>query len=271
MPRPAVETRRICIATGQLAETLDTTEKIKGIPGGLATGTNLISFDKDSFCSFGLEQAQNAALSAPAELKIRSALNALIDKSRGQGLVFNNTVHLHWTREPIQEDPFDLLASADKNAVEALLKSIQQGQPPVAFEANAYYALSLSGNGARIVVRDWLESTVPEVQRHVAEWFQDLAIVQPDGQGTKRDFKFGALLYGMVRADLEDLLPGPADPTFAWRSARALRSFAPGCAGRRPSPPVTSSRKAKMPNSMPPACPPRPHQGVPAPLTQFTK
>jgi len=214
--------QRICIATGELAETLDTTEKIKGIPGGLATGTNLISFDKDSFCSYGLEQAQNAALSAPAELKIRSALNTLIDKSRSQGLVFNNTVHLHWTRESIQEDPFDLLASADKNAVEALLKSIQQGQPPVAFEANAYYALSLSGNGARIVVRDWLESTVPEVQRHVAEWFQDLAIVQPDGQGTKRDFKFGALLYGMVRADLEDL--SPALPTQLLHGALRGRS-----------------------------------------------
>ena len=214
--------RRVCIATGELAETLDTTEKIRGIPGGLATGTNLISFDKDSFCSFGLEQAQNAALSAPAELKIRSALNSLTDKSRSQGLVFNNTVHLHWTRQPIQEDPFDVLASADKNAVEALLKSIQQGQPPVAFEANAYYALSLSGNGARIVVRDWLESTVPEVQRHVAEWFEDLGVVQQDGQGTKRDFKFGALLYGMVRADLEDL--SPALPTQLLHGALRGRS-----------------------------------------------
>ena len=197
--------QRICIATGDLAETVDTTEKIKGVPGGLATGTNLISFDKDSFCSFGLEQAQNAALSVPAELKIRSALNTLIAKSRAQGLVFNSTVHLHWTREPIKEDPFDLLASADENAIEALLKSVEQGQPPVAFEANAYYTLSLSGNGARIVVRDWLESTVPEVQRHVAEWFEDLGVVQQDGQGTKRDFKFGALLYGMVRADSDEL------------------------------------------------------------------
>jgi CRISPR-associated protein Csd1 len=199
--------RRICIATGQLAETLDTTEKVKGVPGGLATGTNLISFDKDSFCSFGLEQAQNAALSAPAELKIRSALNILIGKSRSQGLVFNETVHLHWTRKPILQDPFDLLTAPDEEAVAALLKSVQSGQKIAAFDANAYYALSLSGNGARIVVRDWLESTVPEVQRNIAHWFADLAIAHPDGLGIKRDFKFGALLYGMVRAELAELSP----------------------------------------------------------------
>jgi CRISPR-associated protein Csd1 len=191
----------VCLATGVFGPVCRTAGFIKL----LGEDTKLISFNKEcpAFESFGLSQAANAPVSTDAEEKFRSGLNALI----GQGLVLNNTVHLHWTRNPIEEDPFDLLASADKNAVEALLKSIQQGQPPVAFEANAYYALSLSGNGARIVVRDWLESTVPEVQRHVAEWFQDLAIVQPDGQETKRDFKFGALLYGMVRADLEDLSP----------------------------------------------------------------
>jgi CRISPR-associated protein Csd1 len=199
--------RRVCIATGELAETLDTTEKIKGVPGGLATGTNLISFDKDSFCSFGLNQAQNAALSAPAELKIRSALNNLIEKSREQKLTFNDTAHLHWTRKPIEDDPIDLLASADENAVAALLKSFQSGQPPVELETNNYYAMSLSGNGARIVVRDWLESTVSEVKQHVAEWFQDLGIVSPDGVGVKRDFKFYTLLYGLVRAELAESPP----------------------------------------------------------------
>jgi CRISPR-associated protein Csd1 len=198
---------RICIATGELSETLDTTEKIKGVPGGLATGTNLISFDKDSFCSYGLEQAQNAALSASAELNIRSALNILINKSRSQGLVFNDTVHLHWTRTPVEHDPFDLLTTADAEAISALLKSVKDGRRYVGLEANAYYAMSLSGNGARIVVRDWLESTVPEVAQHVAEWFEDLAIAEPVGSGVKRDFKFGALLYGMVRADLSEMSP----------------------------------------------------------------
>jgi len=199
--------RRICIATGALADTLDTTEKIKGVPGGLATGTNLISFDKDSFCSFGLEQAQNAALSVSAELSIRSALNTLIGKSRSQGLVFNDTVHLHWTREPVQNDPFDLLTTADPEVIASLLLSVKTGQRYVGVDANAYYAMSLSGNGARIVVRDWLESTVPEVEQNIADWFADLAIAEPAGNGLKRNFKFGALLFGMVRADLSEMSP----------------------------------------------------------------
>jgi CRISPR-associated protein Csd1 len=198
---------RICVATGQLAETLDTTEKVRGVPGGLAMGTNLISFDKDAFCSFGLEQAQNAALSAVAELKVRSSLNALIDKSRVQGLVFNDTVHIHWTRESVTADPIDLLATADPEAVADLLKSLKHGHKHVGMDANAYFAVSLSGNGARIVVRDWLESTVSEVERNIAHWFADLAVVSPDGVGTKRDFKFGALLYGMVRAEMSELSP----------------------------------------------------------------
>lgn len=203
--------QRVCIATGETAETLDTTEKITGVPGGLAMGTNLISFDKDAFCSYGLEQAQNAALSAPAELKIRSALNALIQHSKAQRLVFNDTVYLHWTREEMPvPDPMEDLITADPEAIASLLLSVKNGSRYIGLEANRYYYMSLSGNGARIVVRDWLELTVPEVAQSIADWFEDLSIIDPNGVDMKRDFKFGALLYGMVRAELDELPPALA-------------------------------------------------------------
>ena len=207
--------QRICIATGALAETLDTTEKIKGVPGGLATGTNLISFDKDSFCSFGLEQAQNAALSASAELSIRSALSTLISKSRSKNLVFNDTVHLHWTRELVKHDPFDLLTTADPEAVAALLQSVKEGRRYVGLETNAYYAMSLSGNGARIVVRNWLESSVPEIEANIARWFQDLTIIDPEHLIPKSDFSLWGLLATLVprksgKPDFEKLAPQAA-------------------------------------------------------------
>lgn len=197
--------KSVCLATGRFGSVCRTTGFIKL----LGEDTKLISFNKEcpAFESLGLSQAANAPISSDSEVKFRAALNTLIEKSREQKLTFNDTAHLHWTRKRIEDDPIDLLASADENAVAALLKSIKSGQPPVTLDANAYYALSLSGNGARVVVRDWLESTVPEVERHVAKWFQDLGIISPDGAGIKRDFKFYALLYGMVRKELEELPP----------------------------------------------------------------
>lgn len=197
--------KAVCLATGRFGTVCRTAGFIKL----LGEDTKLISFNKEcpAFESFGLSQAANAPVSIDAEEKFRSALNALIEKSRGQGLVFNNTVHLHWTRHAIEHDPYDLLTQADEEGVAALLKSVKSGQQIASLDANAYYAAGLSGNGARVVVRDWIESTVPEVQRNIAHWFTDLAIVHSDGLGTKRDFKFGALLYGMVRADLEELSP----------------------------------------------------------------
>jgi CRISPR-associated protein Csd1 len=198
---------RVCIATGEPAPTLDTTEKIKGVPGGLAQGTNLISFDKSSFCSFGLEQAQNAPLSAAAELKIRTALNTLVQHARDQHLVFNETVYLHWTREPIDDDPLALLTTADPEGVEHLLHSIRDGKRLLDLDSNAYYCLGLSGNGARIVVRDWLETTVDRVRQAIGAWFDGSEIIDPDGIGLRSGHKFGAILYAMVRAELDELPP----------------------------------------------------------------
>jgi len=207
---------RICLATGEPAATLYTTEKVKGIPGGLAQGTNLISFDKSSFCSFGLEQAQNAPLSPVAELKIRTALNTLVQKSRDQRLVFNETVYLHWTREPVTFDPLDLLATADPDGVATLLKSVQAGAEQLGLDANAYYCLGLSGNGARIVVRDWLDTTVERAQTAIAGWFDGASIIDPDGVTLRLGHKFGAILYAMVRAELDELPPPlPAELFYA--------------------------------------------------------
>ncbi len=194
---------RVCLASGSLAQTLDTTEKIKGVPGGLATGTNLISFDKDSFTSYGLEQAQNAAISPDSELKFRSALNTLIPL----GLRINDAIHIHWTREPVPTDLFALLTSADESEISNLLSAPQTGIASSSVQPNAYYAMSLSGNGGRIVVRDWLECTVPEIEAHIRRWFSDLTIIAPDGAGEENAFKLGRLLYAMVRDKIAELPP----------------------------------------------------------------
>lgn len=195
--------KQICLVTGTLSETISTTEKIKGVG---AQDTNLISANEAAFQSYSLDKAKNSPISARAEQLTRAALNELIKKAFRTGDK-SPIYHLHWTHEPTSTDLFELLTSADEAEVKNLLSAPQTGLPPPSLQANAYYAMSLSGNGARIVVRDWLEYTVSEVEAHIRRWFSDLTIIAPDGVREENAFKLGRLLYAMVRDKIDELPP----------------------------------------------------------------
>lgn len=197
------ETRQICLVTGELCETIETTEKVKGVGG---QDTNLISANEKAFQSFGLEKSKNSPISLRAEQLTRAALNELISRSLRFGEK-QSVYHLHWTREPVPTDVFALLESADEAGVRNLLTAPRTGFAPANVQANAYYAMSLSGNGGRIVVRDWLEATVPEVEANVRQWFSDLTIINPEGTGRESAFKLGRLLFALVREKIDELPP----------------------------------------------------------------
>jgi CRISPR-associated protein Csd1 len=222
------------LASGEMVLAVATTGKIKGIRRSPPAGANLISFDKDSFTSFGLDQALNAPVSFSEDAKITGGLNKLIER----GYRLGDGVYLHWTRD-WDKDPFDLLRTPDEAAVAELLCSPLKGRPPSGLPANKYYLLSLSGNGGRIVVRDWLESTVPEVEANIRDWFEHLTIAKEREGGMKSAFGLYALLGTIVpwkgqKPDFEKLPPQLAGQLFrAALSAGALPSALLGAAVRR--------------------------------------
>jgi CRISPR-associated protein Csd1 len=185
----------VCLATGEFGPICRTTGFIKG----LTEDTKLISFNKEcpAFESYGLEQAANAPISEEAEVRFRSALDDLIQRSRKGKLEFNGTFYLHWTRQPTT-DPTDLLAEPDHEAVAALLKSAEVGREYLMDNPNAYFAVAVCANGPRLVVRDWIESTVPLVSCNIARWFKDLRIVEPGGERTKCEFSLWELMSTLV-------------------------------------------------------------------------
>ncbi|MDX2110829.1 MAG: type I-C CRISPR-associated protein Cas8c/Csd1 [Verrucomicrobiota bacterium] len=187
--------RAVCLVTGKTSDCITTANKIKGIGG---QDTILISANEMAFSSYGLDKAENSPISIQSEEEVKAALDDLIQKSKKQGLVFDDTIHLHWTRNPIPIDIIDWIAEPDPEGVRALIDSIKTGRTIYAFDAGAYYALSLSVNGARIVVRDWLETSVPNTEASIAQWFQDLAIIDLDGLQTKIDFSLWGLLSTLV-------------------------------------------------------------------------
>ena len=77
-PRPPMR----CLLSGELVEPMPTQNKIERLSdvGGLAMGDSLVSFDKDAFTSYGLEQGQNAAMSEVMVKTYSTALNHLIRK-----------------------------------------------------------------------------------------------------------------------------------------------------------------------------------------------
>ncbi len=169
-----------CLVTGVLAPVARIHPSINTHPFP-GTGAKLVAYDKAPFSSHGLDQGANAPMSELAALKYVAALKHLIEKEgdrrRSAIRLDDDTLVLFWTREESQA-PGLLLSLFDAPAkgqegVEAL-RSVWRGVRPQAFDPTPFYALTISPNAARIVVRDWLETTADRLKKNLEKWFDDL-------------------------------------------------------------------------------------------------
>jgi len=180
----------LCLLTGEAVLPAATHPKIKGLPGANPSGAALVGFDKEAFCSFGLEQSANAAMSEEAAKAYEAGLNELI-RSQASRLGGLPVLIVHWYRSKVKseddplawlEDPPEVAQADAHMRARTLLTAIRDGKRPD-LAGNTYYALSLSGNGGRVMVRDWMAGAFEELVGAVDSWFSDLAIVQPSGGG----------------------------------------------------------------------------------------
>ncbi|HID76045.1 MAG TPA: type I-C CRISPR-associated protein Cas8c/Csd1 [Planctomycetaceae bacterium] len=240
-PRPAKggPSMMRCFLSGELVHAQRTHNKIKGLAdvGGQPTGDVLAGFDKDAFASFGLKQGANAAMSQQSAKVYSTALNHLI-RHRSHRLAGTKIAYWYSGHVPEQLDALaDVLGGIDlpeadetsedaspsvarekaqaMSRARAALDAIRTGKRPD-LAAYRYYALTLSANAGRVVVRDWMEGSFEELVTAVNAWFDDLAIVHRQGQHVVANHKFAAVLA----APLRDLKDASAPLTAClWRSA----------------------------------------------------
>jgi CRISPR-associated protein Csd1 len=222
--------RMPCLLSGELVEPQSTHNKITGLAdvGGHAAGDVLAGFDKEAFRSFGLSHAANAAMSETMVKTYTTALNDLI-KRRSQRLAGVKVIYWYTGRveeeddvlaavlagfEVSQPDDSDEEApSADQSRLQyraesrakRLLTAIRAGER-ADLKNFRYYALTLSANSGRVVIRDWMEGAFEELLHVVNGWFDDLSIVSRDGKRIIWAHKFAAVLAAPVR-DLKDAPP----------------------------------------------------------------
>jgi len=202
-----IQKETICIVNGELSEPITNHFKVTGmhIVGGQASGTALISFDKDSFKSYNLSQSLNASCSEKTVAAYRNALDDLIENAPRP---ISDSLFLHWYKEPIpdDDDPFGFIdfkesADTENNAaldkVRKLFDAVQEGKRQD-LTNNTYYILQVSGSGGRIMVRDWQTGDFKKLVNNVKQWFDDLSIIELYGKSIAGDFKLSAAMLRLI-------------------------------------------------------------------------
>jgi CRISPR-associated protein Csd1 len=202
----------MCLVTGETAPIARLHPSIKGVPGAQSSGAALVSFNLDSFTSYGKVQGGNAPVSEHAAFAYGTALNALLTPShtdrKGQP-VYRNRVRLGETTVPFWAEHGDaeLLARAligggddeqevsadgipivdaatETNKIRAILQKMEDGAPlreasPEMDEASRVYILGLSPNAARLSVRFWVDQSLADFTRNFQLHWGDLRLDPP--------------------------------------------------------------------------------------------
>lgn len=177
--------KRICLVTGEE----DTVERlhaaIKGVWGAQSSGANIVSFNLDSFRSYGKEQGANAPIGKKAADAYTKALNDLLSKDSLQRMQVGDSSTVFWSAketafeqqvveffsEPPKDDP-------DRNtrAVESLFNAPKTGALPSEKDETTFYVLGLAPNASRIAIRFWIVGTVAEMSAKIRQYFEDTRI-----------------------------------------------------------------------------------------------
>lgn len=225
-----------CLVTGEcVAPALTHPIKISRLPGEgkFTLGDAIVSFDKESSQSYGLQQSANAAMSIETATAYAATLNLLIEQ---KSVRLGNSQAVYWftgqDEIPDDEDvmsyfhdgsPEQTAGAAERRAHE-LLTSIRGGARPDLGKSR-FVALVLSGRTSRVMVRDVMQGSFEELAIHTEDWFRHLAIITSDGEGQARDPKFSTLAASLVRNDkkksIDEVLKGMPNPWLhqLWRAA----------------------------------------------------
>jgi CRISPR-associated protein Csd1 len=181
---------------------------LKGIPGGQKSGTALISANEDAFESYGLKASRVAPTCRECAERFMKSANWLL-RDEGSHLVVGPLVFLFWTRSQSPFSVVELLSRPSSDQVRELISAAWTAREGATrFDAEPFYAVALSASGGRAVVRDWMETTVPAVQRNLARFFALQRIVDPESPESPKPYG----VYTLARSTVRDATPGARRP-----------------------------------------------------------
>ncbi|MCS7001682.1 MAG: type I-C CRISPR-associated protein Cas8c/Csd1 [Dehalococcoidia bacterium] len=176
-------TRMQCVVCGEDRPVLKRLQSsIKGIPGGQTSGVSMISANVDAFESYGLEASLIAPTCEQCGERFTKALNALLAGDYTK-MAISNLVYVFWTRDDTDTRFVRLMIEPEPSQVRELLRGIWSGNDlSEDIASSAFYCVCLSANGARAVVRDWIDTTVGNAAQMIGRWFRMQDVVDQNGR-----------------------------------------------------------------------------------------
>lgn len=224
-----------CLVCGQVGPVVDILPvRIQGIPGGQSSGMALVSANAVAFESYGLHSTHTSPICEACGILACNALNRLL-RQGGTHLSSNGLAFVFWTGGPADLSWATLLANPEPEDLRRFLETARRGAPGQAalaergeratraefaaqeeiakqdahdeLDSIPFYAATLSASNSRVVVRDWIETTLGDAQRALRRYFRLQRLV--DGVGEDRFFPFWQLQRATVKAESRQEQPAP--------------------------------------------------------------
>ncbi|MCL2063272.1 MAG: type I-C CRISPR-associated protein Cas8c/Csd1 [Candidatus Cloacimonetes bacterium] len=216
--------------------------KLSGVRGAQSTGAALISFNEESYESYGFTQSNNSRVSLEAEFKYTTILQYLLD-NRDYKLYLGDDTTVFWASSPkkefldlafglldgvsddndenentakvVNENDNESTRSPDKkitNLVKSILKSGSQGiitQDPNFDVDVKYFILGLAPNAGRISVRYFYQNTLTQFCDNIHKYHLETQIFNADEKYTKNYIRSRDLLFSTVSTNSSDKKVNP--------------------------------------------------------------
>lgn len=170
------EGKQICSVTGRMDSIAKTHPVIKGVDGAQSSGAALVSFNKDSFKSYGMEQNLNSGIGSKAALAYTTSLNYLLSKREAHASVGTTTI-VYWAESAesqYQELISALAGNPTSEQIQSTLDSIFKAiashrQIDIdSIDLNEkFHILGLSPNSARLVVRFYHSGSFGDLLKNI--------------------------------------------------------------------------------------------------------
>lgn len=209
-----------CLVTGKEAEIARLHDEVKVGP----QNCQLVSANNQAFLSYGHKQSYTSPVSQDAMKAYTEAMRYLLEEKQHHASV-GGTYYLFWSKNDLSGLPLDIFDDAQPEQVTALFQTVfsgRQGDLDLV-EPYDFFAVSLRYNQKRMIIRDYLETTLASLKNHLAQWFQGHAIfVSPTDEQADQVRYFG--IYHLASAftrnasrefkEMEKLSPAILDALF---------------------------------------------------------